>query len=160
MSKGRPPKKMAKFLAYVLGRRPDEFGLVPDENGYVKTKDLMKVLAEEPGWRHVRFNQIREMIHSSRSPSVEIEKNLIRAVDRAHLILPQIPDILPKLLYYPVRQRAYPAILENGLRSSVSGQRIVLADDDQHGRGVDEAGDHRVAEQVDDAAHLEKPQQP
>ena len=63
--------KLSKFLTYILGRQPDEFGLVPDENGYVKTKDLMKVLAEEPGWRHVRLNQIREMIHTSRSPEVE-----------------------------------------------------------------------------------------
>ena len=123
--------KLSKFLTYILGRQPDEFGLVPDENGYVKTKDLMKVLSEEPGWRHIRLNQIREMIHTSRSPEVEIENNLIRAVNRGHLFLPEFPDILPKLLYYPVRQRAYPAILENGLRSVVSGQQIVLADDHQ-----------------------------
>lgn len=123
--------KLSKFVTYILGRQPDEFGLVPDENGFVKIKDLMKVLAEEPGWRHVRLNQIREMIHTTRSPAVEIEKNVIRAVNRSHLFSPEIPDILPKLLYYPVRQRAYPSILEKGLRSFAYGQRIVLADDRQ-----------------------------
>ena len=133
--------KLSKFLTYVLGRQPDEFGLVTDESGYVKIKDLMKVLAEEPGWRHVRLNQIREMIHTTRQPAVEIEKNLIRAVNRSHLFLPEIPDIPPKLLYYPIRQRAYPTILEKGLRSAAYGQRIVVADDRQMA--------HRLGRRID-----------
>ena len=40
MSQQRSPKQLAKFLNYVLGRRPDEFGLVMDKDGFVKIKDL------------------------------------------------------------------------------------------------------------------------
>jgi hypothetical protein len=40
--------KLAKMLFYMLGRHPEEFCLLPDENGYVKIKDLMKALGEEP----------------------------------------------------------------------------------------------------------------
>lgn len=121
--------KLVKLLVYMLGRQPDEFGLLADENGYVKIKDLMKALGEEPGWRHVRLNQIREALYTTRSPAVEMENNLIRAVDRARLFLPEIPATFPKLLYYPVRQRAYPVVLEKGLPSAASGNRIILADE-------------------------------
>ena len=118
--------KLSKLLVYILGRQPDEFGLLPNDNGYVKIKDLMKSLGEEPGWRHVRLNQIREVIYSAGSPAVEIENNLIRAKDRTRLILPEVPNTFPKLIYYAVRQRAYPVLLEKGLTAAASGNRIIL----------------------------------
>jgi putative RNA 2'-phosphotransferase len=121
--------KLSKLLAYILGRQPDEFGLLPDEKGFVKIKDLMKSLGEEPGWRHVRLNHIREAIYSTGSPTVEMEKGLIRAKDRSHLFLPEIPETFPKLLYHAVRQRAYPVLLEKGLPPAKSGNRIILAND-------------------------------
>jgi putative RNA 2'-phosphotransferase len=129
MKHRRSIDKLSKFLAYILGRQPDEFGLIPDENGFVKIKDLIKSLSEEPGWRHVRLNHIREAIYATGSPTVEMENNLIRAKDKTHLFFPEIPDSFPKLLYYAVRQRAYPVLLEKGLPPADSGNRIVLASD-------------------------------
>jgi putative RNA 2'-phosphotransferase len=121
--------KLAKMLVYMLGRQPDEFGLCPNENGYVKIKDLLKALGEEPGWRHVRLHQIREVLYTTHTPMVEMATNLIRAVDRSSLFSPEIPATLPKLLYYPIRQRAYPVVLEKGLPPGASRCRIILADD-------------------------------
>lgn len=120
---------LSKFLVYVLGRQPDEFGLVPDRQGYVKIKDLMKALGEEPGWRHVRVNHIREVVYTSRPAPVEMEDNRIRAVDRSHLFSPRIADEPPKLLYYPIRRRAYPSLAERGLPPRPSPDRIILAGD-------------------------------
>lgn len=121
-------KKLAKFLATVLGRQPDAFGLVPDAQGYVSVKDLLKVLAEEPGWRHVRFNHLRELIHSGVSPTVEIDNQRIRAVDRSHLSAPAIAEQLPKLLYCPVRRRAYPVLLEKGHWPAALNRIVLTAD--------------------------------
>lgn len=121
--------KLSKLLVYILGRRPDEFGLVTDENGYVKIKDLMKALAEESGWRHVRLNHIREAINTTRSPVIEIDDNRIRAMDRSRLPLPEIAKRLPTLLYFPVRRRAHPVILGKGLPSGDAKKRIILVDD-------------------------------
>ena len=42
-------KKQAKFLTYILGIRPDEFGLVPDKEGYVKIKDLSRPYTKKTG---------------------------------------------------------------------------------------------------------------
>ena len=120
--------KLSKFLVYILGRQPDEFGLIPDEDGYVSINNLMKALREEPGWRHVRVNQVREAVYSSGSPTVEIEKNLIRAVNRSRLFSPDIPITLPKLLYHPVRRRAYPVLLEKGIPAAASPNQITLTD--------------------------------
>jgi putative RNA 2'-phosphotransferase len=127
MKHGRHVDKLAKFLVYTLGRRPDEFGLIPDGDGYVKTKDLLKALAEESGWRHVRLNHLREVILTAPKPPVEMDGNRIRAVDRSRLIQPAVPSSYPKLLYYPVRQRAHPVVMEKGLPPA-AGHRIVLAD--------------------------------
>ncbi len=41
-----------------------------------------------------------------------------------------------------------------------AGKGIQLADDDQQRGCVDEPDDHRMAEEIDDAAHLPQPQQP
>lgn len=120
--------KLNKMLVYVLGRQPDEFGLFTDERGYVKIKDLIKALTEEPGWPHVRLNQIREVIHTSRSPAIELEDNMIRAVNRSRLPFPKISDTLPKLLYYPIRRRAHSVVLEKGIPLPPAGNRIILAD--------------------------------
>lgn len=120
---------LSKFLLYIIGRQPDELGLVPDEKGYVKIKDLIKALGEEPGWRHVRLNHIREVIYSAGSSPIEMVDNRIRAVDRSRLVLPEIPSNLPTLLYIPIRRRAHPVLLEKGLPSAPSGNRIILSDD-------------------------------
>lgn len=134
-------RKLAKFLATILGREPDEFGLLPDSDGYVTIKALMKALAEEPGWRHIRSNQLREVIYADRSPVIQIDGNRIRAVDRSNLQAPQIVETPPKLLYYPVRRRAYPGILDRGLRLNASLERIILVEDkgmaDRLGRRID-----------------------
>ena len=135
--------KLAKFLAYVLGRQPDAFGLVPDLNGYVKAKDLLKALAEEPGWRHVRMNHLRELTFASRSPRIELADNLIRAVNRSSLSSPEIPKDYPKLLYYPIRRRAYPVVLQKGVPPDPAGNRITLTIDPSFarrmGRRIDQA---------------------
>ena len=123
--------KLSKFLVTVLGRQPDEFGLLPDEDGYVTIKALVHVMAEESGWRHIRQNQIREVVYTSPSPVIEIRGNRVRAVDRACLPTPKIVETCPKLLYYPVRRRAYPGILTNGFRVPASHRRIIVAVDEK-----------------------------
>ena len=141
MTHSHSVKKLAKFLIYLLGRHPDEFGLCPDENGYVKMKDLMKALAEEAGWRHVRQAHIRELIYTASSPSVEIVGGFIRAAERSMLPVPVPAKTFPKLLYLPIRRRAYPVVHANGLQPVDHSLRIVLASErpmaERMGRRVD-----------------------
>ena len=115
-------------MNYALGRRPDEFGLVPDSDGWVKIKDLIKALNEEDGWRHVRRAHINEMLLSHPATGIEIEDNRIRAKSQAYIYPVRPAEQPPKLLYTCIRRRAYPAVQEKGIY--VSGEeKIVLASD-------------------------------
>ncbi|MBW2208401.1 MAG: hypothetical protein JRG79_15965 [Deltaproteobacteria bacterium] len=55
-------QSFARLMVYILGYRPDEFGLVPDSNGFIAFKDLIKALHEEPGWGYVRQSHINEIL--------------------------------------------------------------------------------------------------
>lgn len=121
---------LAKFLSYVLGRRPDEFGLVPDSQGYVKIKELLKVLSEEPGWKHVRRAGLKEIRISLPQPPIEFDdaETRIRATDRSHLPSREAPAEMPKLLYTCVRQKAHPVVVEKGI-SPMGREHVILSDD-------------------------------
>jgi putative RNA 2'-phosphotransferase len=123
-------KRFAKFLSYVLGYRPDEFGLVPDESGYLPTKELLKSINEEKGWRHIRIAHLKEISYVIDPSPIEFHEAMVRARDRTRL--PKIePGIdLPKLLYLAVRRRAYPVILEKGLPCHSGHPRLVLSADE------------------------------
>jgi len=123
----KSPKELAKILAYVLGRRPDEFGLVPDRSGYVKVRELLKALGEEGEFRYVRRSHLEEVCLTLTKPPIEIEDNLIRARDRSELTGPLLADNLPKLLYTCIRRKAYPYVAEKGVMKS-EGNVVLSAD--------------------------------
>ncbi len=115
MSQKRSPKQLAKFLNYVLGRRPDEFGLVTDKEGFVKIKDLIKVANEEAGLTYVRRFHINEIMITLPNREFEIADNFIRAINREHLPKQSFALDPPKLLYTCVRMKAYPHVLDKGI---------------------------------------------
>lgn len=109
-------KKLAKFLDYTLGRHPDEFGLLPDDQGYVKIKTLLQALHEDSEWRHLKEGHLRSLVAMHPCAPIELMDDLIRARGRDHLPKPFIPSDLPKLLFTAVRRRAYPVVLTQGIR--------------------------------------------
>lgn len=123
--KSKHVQKLAKFITYVLGRRPDEFGLVPDEQGYVRIKELIKSLNEEEGWRHIRQAHLNELAVSAAPCPIEIRGNRVRAHGRSQLPKISVVAELPKLLYTAVRRRAYPSALERGIQTG-EGEYLVL----------------------------------
>lgn len=106
-----------RFLIYVLGHRPDEFGLFADEEGYVPIKDLLAALSEEEGWRSVREGNIRELLRDPDQSGLEIKEKMIRVDPGISELNPGPYDeaMPPKLLYHAARRKGYPVILENGL---------------------------------------------
>lgn len=122
---------LARFLIYMLGHRPDEFGLVPDPDGFVPIKRLLQAAREEAGWRHVGEGLLREVLLSEHRALFETEENRIRAVDqRFHLDL-EVPVRPPEgLLYTPVRKRAHFHALEKGLGPRPHGFHVLTQDPD------------------------------
>jgi putative RNA 2'-phosphotransferase len=140
MRKTRTPQTLSKLLAYVLGRRPDEFGLLPDAEGFVKIKDLLKALHEEAGWGYVNPSHLNEVVLSVPDASVEISQDRIRARNRDAWGREVLSPTTPKLLYACIRRRAYPHVHLEGLHPS-SHPRVVLAADramaERLGRRID-----------------------
>ncbi len=108
-------KQLKHFLSYVLGRHPEEFGLIPDETGFVKIKELLKAVNETEGWRHIRESNITELLLLESNPPFEISDDWIRSKDHLHLSKTVICREVPKILHTCVRKKAYPHVLEKGI---------------------------------------------
>jgi len=133
-------RKLAKFLAYLLGRRPDEFGLIPDADGYIKIKELLKAIHEEDGWHHIRQANIQEVLYSLPSPPFEIKETLIRAKQRDQIYLPRPCSHPPKLLYTCIRTKAHLVADEKGIIPAKHPKVLLSSDSDmalRMGRRID-----------------------
>ena len=115
MAQHKSPKKLSKFISYILGHRPDEFGLVPDPDGFVKIKELLKAICEEEGWKYVRRSYIHETLIILQNPPIEIKDNYIRAKCRDKLPKHTLVQNPPKLLHTCVRRKAYPHLITKGI---------------------------------------------
>jgi len=126
MAYRKSPQLLSKFLSYVLGRRPDEFGLVLAPDGFVKIKDLLKAVCEEDGWKYVRRSYIDEILFTLPDPPFEIKDNFIRAKDRDNLPPLTLAKNPPKLLYICVRRKAHPFVLDKGIFPT-GHSRVILS---------------------------------
>ena len=121
-------RKLAKFMEYVLGRRPDAFGLLPDPEGFVKIKTLLQALQGDPEWRHLRPAHLNTLVVTERPAPIEIQEDRVRACHRDRLPIVTAPTSLPKLLYTAIRRRAYPVVHAEGIRPAGT-PHIVLSPD-------------------------------
>lgn len=121
-------RQFSKLLSYILGRRPFEFGLAPDENGFVSMQTLLKAIHEEEGWRHIRASHFQELLLREKDVSIECAGNRIRAVTRVDLPKQTIATDPPKLLYVCIRRKAHAHVFENGI-APAAYSRVVLSSD-------------------------------
>jgi len=111
----KDPKQLGKLTVYALGHRPDEFGLVPNEGGFVRLKDLLKAITEEPGWGYVRKSHIHEVLITFSGDVFVVEDDRIKAARPDESASPVPGVVPPKLLYHCVRRKAYPVVCRKGL---------------------------------------------
>jgi len=121
-------RQFSKLLSYVLGRRPFEFGLVPDENGFVSIQMLLKAIGEEKDWKFIREAHFHELLIREPESPIEIAEKRIRSLDRSLLPKYTISSDPPKLLYVCVRRKAHAHVLEKGISPSAYS-RVVLSSD-------------------------------
>ena len=110
----------------MLGHRPDEFGLVPDSEGFVPYKELLQAIHEEEGWRYVRRSHVNEVLLGRDRSLFESEDERIRSVEqRWELDLHTSARVLPKILFTAIRRKAHPVVMERGL-SPAEDKHLVL----------------------------------
>lgn len=127
MNHSKNVKQIEKFLFYVLGKRPDEFGILLDIDGFIKITDLARAISEEDGYRFIRDSHIREVLISSNESLFETSDDKIRAIDRSGI--EKFENIIPKLLYYGAKKRTYGHILEKGIYPDHGNRHIALSSD-------------------------------
>ena len=102
----------------MLGHRPDEFGLVPDIEGFIPFKELLQAMHEEEGWRYVRRSHINEVLLGRDRSLFESEDERIRSVERRWELDLHNPAQVPKILFTAIRRRAHPVVMERGLKAA------------------------------------------
>jgi putative RNA 2'-phosphotransferase len=130
MNRQKQIDQFAKLSAYMLGRHPEEFGLVPDNDGYIKIKEFIQAITEIDGYRHIRKNHINEMMLVHPDPPIEVTETRIRAKDHSMLSKYMVCDNPPGLLYTCVRQKSYLSVLNNGIRPTAHAKIICCKDPD------------------------------
>jgi len=151
----RSPKQLAKFLNYVLGRRPDEFGLVTDKQGFVKIKDLIKAANEEAGLKYVRRSHINEIMITLPNHGLEVADNFIRAINREHLPKQSFALDPPKLLYTCVRMKAYPYVLDKGIMPT-GFSKVILSSSSDLAQRMGRRSDHDAVLLTVQVSHSEE----
>lgn len=144
MGKKKNAKQLEKLMAYILGRHPDEFGLVLDDQGWVRVRDLVKAISEEPGWGHVRKSHIHEVLIAGGEKPVVLDDERIRAVHLDDTPRREEDVCPPKILYHCLRRRAHAFVTQKGIRTS-GHARLLLATTEELAQRI---GKRRDAEPV------------
>lgn len=103
---------LEKELSYILGRKPDEFGLIPDQEGYISIKDLIQVYSQLG--KTLTKNDLNEII--LKDTKLEIRENRIRAKEIFFSVENISIHMLPKTLFTFIRERAHEAVFQQGIR--------------------------------------------
>ncbi len=113
------------MLHYVLGKAPAEFGLLPDAQGWLPTKELLKALHEEEGWRGVRQGALNQAAQRLAPELLEIDGKSIRLRQGA----PPRPRPAepPGQLFIALRPRAYPLARKKGLLARPEAPLLLAA---------------------------------
>jgi putative RNA 2'-phosphotransferase len=121
---------LARLMRYILGTRPDEFGLVPDQEGFIPIKELLKVIREEPSMAYARESHLMEVILHDRGDLFEVAEKKIRSTKRSFVSPAEENPASspPKFLFKGVKRKSYPAVLTHGLVPG-SGDHVVMTTD-------------------------------
>jgi putative RNA 2'-phosphotransferase len=123
---------LSRLMHYVLGNRPDEFGLVPDQEGFIPIKELLKVIHEEPHMAYVRKSHLTEALLHDRDKVFEVVERKIRCKHRSYFS-PNTQEASanpPKLLFKGVKRKTYPAVLTHGLLPGARDHVVMTTDRD------------------------------
>ena len=123
----RQLESLARMLAYILSHRPDEFGLVLSEEGFIPIKSLLQALGAEPGWGFVRRYHLDQLAGLMSPPAFEVAGERIRALTPAPVELRRDPgEPPPALLYAAIPPKAHAKVWEEGLKP-LPDRELVLA---------------------------------
>ena len=136
-------ENLGRLMIYMLGHSPYEFGLVPDEEGFVPYKELIRAINEEPGWGYVREGNINEILLGKERDLFLSDGKRIKTTERQWTLdLSQPAQSTPKILYIGIRRKAHPVVMEKGLRK-IKGSYHILSPEREVARRIGMRRDQR-----------------
>jgi len=108
--------KVSKLMAYILRHSPWEFGLEPDEEGFVELADLIRAIKTVYPWVTEEF--IKEIVEKDSKGRYEIRGSKIRA-RYGHsypVVLKHEEDTESKVLYHGTIRENLKGILKEGIK--------------------------------------------
>jgi len=121
----RQLETLAKLLAYVLGHRPDEFGLVLAADGSVPLKQLHQALINEPGWGFVRRHHLDQVVSLLDPPAFAVAEERIRCLNPGPLPPRRPGESPPPLLYLALPPKAQQRVWQEGLQAPAGGELLL-----------------------------------
>jgi putative RNA 2'-phosphotransferase len=123
----RQLESLARMLTYILSHRPDEFGLVLSDEGFIPIKHLLQALSAESGWGFVRRHHLNQVVGLMSPPVFEVVGEQIRALTpRPARLRRPAGEPPPALLYAAIPPKAHARVWEEGLKPP-SDRDLVLA---------------------------------
>jgi len=113
----RSQRHLLKVIATILSSQPWEFGVVLEEGGWLRVKELQKVLWEE-GLRAVTEKSLLQLFTLFRPEGIEFKDGMVRAIQghaRAHEYREGVCP--PERLYIGLRERALKHVRRHGLEA-------------------------------------------
>lgn len=120
-------ENLAKILKHLLGKAPDEYGVVLDPEGWIDLKSLAAALGENPDTKGISSSRVQDLDWALEDCPFEIEPKRIRVRPDPEFIPPQreyLPP--PTLLYYGCRRKPYRVYVEKGIHPN-DDREIILA---------------------------------
>jgi putative RNA 2'-phosphotransferase len=113
-------KRLSKTIAHALRHKPENYGLVLDQKGFVPLVALVAAIAHKrQEWQDLTAEDIRAMVAAAEKQRYEIIGDHIRAL-YGHSLADKIekePAVPPPRLYHGTTPTALAAIAREGLRS-------------------------------------------
>ncbi len=122
----RQLETLARMMSYILGHRPDEFGLVLAEDGSIPVKQFLQSLNHEPGWGFVRRHHLDQVLGLLDPPAFALEAERLRCLAPGPLPRRRPGETPPALLYLAIPPKAQERVWQEGLKAA-AGQELALA---------------------------------
>ncbi len=147
--------KISKFLSLVLRHKPEEIGLILDENGWANINDLLEKSAKVNN--AFTFEELTEVVETNDKKRFAFDEteSKIRA-SQGHSLKVDVgfeKKMPPKILYHGTAERNVKAILENGLKK-IARHHVHLSSETETARNVGTRYGKPVIFKIDTTAML------
>ncbi len=107
---------LSRFMSFVLRHKPQNFGLVPDQHGFVNIQDLITVLKNR--YENVHNSDVEQVVQNSPKRRFEIEGEKIRArYGHSIDVVPrEAPCQPPDCLYHGTSPAMKQTIMTEGIK--------------------------------------------